>query len=151
MKTGRHNKIMEIIETCDIETQEELIDHLVSEGYKVTQATVSRDIREMKLAKVMCENGKYRYVVPQTAQESDGHHVYTNALSASITGIDFAGNIIVVKTYPGLANAVAVGLESLRGHDILGCVAGDDTVIAVARDGDIATAMVKKLKKTIVE
>ena len=146
MKVKRHNKIMEIIGSCHIETQEELIDKLREAGFDVTQATISRDIRELKLAKVMCETGSYKYVLPKSG-ENDGRHVYSKALSGSIKSVDCALNDIVIKTYPGLANAVAAAIDSLHEHDILGCVAGDDTIILIAHSAESALNLCKRLRK----
>lgn len=146
MKVKRHNKIMEIIGSCHIETQEELIDQLRAAGFDVTQATISRDIRELKLAKVMCETGNYKYVLPKSG-ENDGRHVYSKALSGSIKSVDCALNDIVIKTYPGLANAVAAAIDSLHEHDILGCVAGDDTIILIAHSAESALNLCKRLRK----
>jgi transcriptional regulator of arginine metabolism len=146
MKVKRHNKIMEIIGSCHIETQEELIDQLRAAGFDVTQATISRDIRELKLAKVMSETGEYKYVLPKSG-ENDGRHVYSKALSGSIKSVDCALNDIVIKTYPGLADAVAAAIDSLHEHDILGCVAGDDTIILIAHSAESALNLCKRLRK----
>jgi transcriptional regulator of arginine metabolism len=146
MKVKRHNKIMEIIGSCHIETQEELIDQLRAAGFDVTQATISRDIRELKLAKVMSETGEYKYILPKSG-ENDGRHVYSKALSGSIKSVDCALNDIVIKTYPGLANAVAAAIDSLHEHDILGCVAGDDTIILIAHSAESALNLCKRLRK----
>ena len=146
MKVKRHNKIMEIIGSYHIETQEELIDQLREAGFDVTQATISRDIRELKLAKVMCETGSYKYVLPKSG-ENDGRHVYSKALSGSIKSVDCALNDIVIKTYPGLANAVAAAIDSLHEHDILGCVAGDDTIILISHSAESALSLCKRLRK----
>ena len=146
MKIKRHNKIMEIIENNNIETQEELINKLREAGFDVTQATISRDIRELKLAKVMSETGNYKYVLPQPG-EQDGQHLYNKALAGSIKSVDYALNDIVIKTYPGLANAVAAGIDALHERDVLGCVAGDDTIIVVAHSADAAVSLCKRLRK----
>ena len=146
MKVKRHNKIMEIIGSCHIETQEELIDQLRAAGFDVTQATISRDIRELKLAKVMSKTGEYKYILPKSG-ENDGRHVYSKALSGSIKSVDCALNDIVIKTYPGLANAVAAAIDSLHEHDILGCVAGDDTIILIAHSAESALNLCKRLRK----
>ena len=146
MKVKRHNKIMEIIGSCHIETQDELIDQLRAAGFDVTQATISRDIRELKLAKVMSETGEYKYVLPKSG-ENDGRHVYSKALSGSIKSVDCALNDIVIKTYPGLADAVAAAIDSLHEHDILGCVAGDDTIILIAHSAESALNLCKRLRK----
>lgn len=146
MKIKRHTKIMEIIESHDIETQEELIEKLRQAGFEVTQATISRDIRELKLAKVMCETGNYKYVLPKPGDQ-DRQHAYNKALSSSIRSVESAMNDIVIKTYPGMANAVAAGIDALHEHDILGCVAGDDTIIVVASGTDAAQAICKRLRR----
>ena len=146
MKVKRHNKIMEIIGSCHIETQEELIDQLRAAGFDVTQATISRDIRELKLVKVMSETGEYKYILPKSG-ENDGRHVYSKALSGSIKSVDCALNDIVITTYPGLANAVAAAIDSLHEHDILGCVAGDDTIILIAHSAESALNLCKRLRK----
>lgn len=146
MKVKRHNKIMEIIGSCHIETQEELIDQLRAAGFDVTQATISRDIRELKLAKVMSETGEYKYILPKSG-ENDGRHVYSKALSGSIKSVECALNDIVIKTYPGLADAVAAAIDSLHEHDILGCVAGDDTIILIAHSAESALNLCKRLRK----
>ncbi len=146
MKNKRQNKIMEIIATRDIETQEELITQLREEGFEATQATISRDIRELKLSKVMSDSGVYKYVPPKSGM-NDGHYVYSKALTGSMKSIEFALNNIVIKTYPGMANAVAAGIDALHEHDILGCVAGDDTIILVAHSADSAATICKRLRK----
>lgn len=148
MKSKRQNAILDIIENYTVETQEELIERLRAEGFEVTQATISRDIRELKLAKVMCESGSYKYIIPQTTTD-DGHHIYNKALTASIKSVDHAMNIVVVHTYPGMANAVAAGIDVIRTEEILGSVAGDDTIIVVTRDADSATIVKKRLQKII--
>ncbi len=148
MKTKRHNKILEIVENSVIETQEELISRLRQSGFDVTQATVSRDMRELKLAKVMTDKGTYKYTTPAQS-EADSSHVYNRALIGSIKYIDGAGNNIVIKTYPGMANAVALGIESLDEPEILGCVAGDDSIIIVVRDNQAVIDICAKIKSLI--
>ncbi|MGN1409439.1 MAG: arginine repressor [Eubacteriales bacterium] len=148
MKVKRHNKILEIIENNNIETQEELIDKLKLAGFDVTQATVSRDIRELKLLKQMSDMGTYKYVVPKN-NTGENQHVYSRALASSIKSVDCAYNDIVIKTYPGMATAVAAGVDSLHETDILGCVAGDDCIIIVTRDTDSAVAIAHRITKLI--
>jgi len=135
MKVKRHNKILEIIENYNIETQEELITKLGLAGFEVTQATVSRDMRELKLMKQMSDSGSYRYVVSKT--NGSNQHVYNKAIVNSIKSVDYALNNVVIKTYPGMANAVAAGIDATHEASILGCVAGDDCIIIVTRnEGD---------------
>lgn len=132
MKNLRQEKIIALITRYEIETQEELIGMLRKEGFQVTQATVSRDIRELKLTKVLTGRGSYRYTVP--AKNENGTAIkFNRALAGSIIGVDYAINNIVIKTYPGLATAVATVLDSIDSSDILGCVAGDDTIIMIVR------------------
>ncbi len=147
MKKIRHKKIIEIVEAYDIETQEDLISRLRAAGFDVTQATVSRDIRELKLTKGMSESGKYRYM-PPSADEGERQSVYTSALMGSVKSVDYAMNNLVVKTYPGMAQAVAAALDSFHEKAILGCVAGDDAIIVVVRDEASAAALAAKIRGT---
>lgn len=148
MKTVRQDKILDIISRYDIETQDDLINMLAKEGFAVTQATVSRDIKELKLTKVLTGRGTYRYV-------RGGHKIadssvrFNNALADSIQRVDYANNIIVLKTLPGLAAAVATGIDSIHMVEILGCIAGDDTIMVVARDAECAAEIADKLKHII--
>lgn len=148
MKKNRHEKIIEIVEQYEVETQDELIEHLRKIGYEVTQATVSRDIRELKLTKVMSEKGSYRYRLPKTG-EALGSFKFSHALAESITSVDYAMHTVLVKTFPGMAQAVAVGIDNLHLQVILGCVAGDDTIIIVARSTEAAADLNTKIKEII--
>ena len=148
MKKNRHEKIIEIVEKYDVETQDDLIEHLRKMGYEVTQATVSRDIRELKLTKVMGERGSYRYELPNT-NESLGSFKFSHALAESITSVDYAVNTVVVKTFPGMAQAVAVGIDNLHLPVILGCVAGDDTIIIIVRNAEAAADLNTRIKEII--
>lgn len=152
MKTRRHNKIREIIENYNIETQEDLIEKLCQSGFDVTQATVSRDIRELKLVKVMNESGSYKYTTP-SYDLPDTTHIYSGVVTGSIKSVDSAENNIVIKTYPGMAQAVAAGIDglspSISGGSILGCVAGDDTIIIVVRDKESTIEITKKIREKL--
>jgi len=148
MKVKRHNKILEIIDNYNIETQEELIEKLKLAGFEVTQATVSRDIRELKLLKQMSDMGTYKYVVPKN-NAPENQHVYSRAIASSIKNVESSFNDIVIKTYPGMAQAVAAGVDSLHEVDILGCVAGDDCIIIVTRDPDAAVEIANRIRKLI--
>lgn len=145
MKTARQEKILEIIDKHEVETQEELIAYLVAEGVPVTQATVSRDIRELKLTKVLTGRGHYRYIRSNGGNRTESVR-FNNALADSIHTVDFAGNLIVLKTSPGLASAVATGIDAMHMIEILGCVAGDDTIMIVARSEDSAADISEKIK-----
>ncbi len=149
MKVKRHNKILEIIENNNIETQEELIAKLRLAGFDVTQATVSRDMRDLKLTKQMSDTGAYRYVVATTG--TTNHHVYSRAITHSIKSVEYALNNVVIKTYPGMANAVAAGIDTLRETGILGCVAGDDCIIVVTRTEADSDALTKHIQRMIAE
>ncbi len=148
MKSSRQSAIIEIIENNDIETQEELIGLLAQRGFKVTQATVSRDIRELKLIKVTGELGKYKYIVPAPGAE-DSQHVYVAAFAASIKSVESAMNLVIIKTYPGLANAVAANLDSQGELGIVGCVAGDDTIFAATHNEYDAKTVTEKIKQSL--
>ena len=149
MKSNRQEKIVSLVSKYEIETQEELIARLHDEGVDVTQATVSRDIRELKLTKILTGGGKSRYILPITG-EAEKNFKFNTALVESIRSVDSAQNIIVLKTYPGMANAVATGLDAIdRQPDILGCVAGDDTILIVTRDTDCAKLISEKIKSML--
>ena len=137
MKRNRQEKMLELISRYEIDTQDELIARLRENGYDVTQATVSRDIRELKIAKMTTGKGTYRYVLPKQVDNGSGMKLNA-ALIDSIVGVDYACNIAVLKTYPGMANAVAVGIDAMNMQQILGCVAGDDTIMIVSRDEECA-------------
>ncbi len=148
MKKDRHSKILELIEKYEIETQDELIDHLSKIGYNVTQATASRDIRDLKLTKILTQRGTYRYVLPS---RHDKHidFKFNPAFVESIIKVSVAQNIIVLKTYSGMAQPVAIGIDKLSISEILGCVAGDDTIIVVMEDYDSARDIAERIKELI--
>ena len=148
MQSSRQDKILEIIGKYDVETQDDLISLLSKEGFAVTQATVSRDIRELKLSKVLTGRGTYRYV--QGGHKSIDVNVrFNNALADAIQRVDYARNLIVIKTIPGLAPAVATGIDAIHLVEILGCIAGDDTIMVVVRDDESAAEIADKLKHII--
>jgi len=138
MKKNRQEKLLELISRYEIDTQDELIALLREHGYDVTQATVSRDIRELKIAKMTTGKGTYRYVLPKHQPDTASGMRFSSALIDSIINVDHAGNLVVPKTYAGLAQAVAVGIDGMNLQTVLGCVAGDDTIMIVARDEDSA-------------
>lgn len=148
MKSKRQQKILEIITGNNIETQDELIELLRKSGYDVTQATVSRDIKELKLAKTMTNHGTYRYV-PQIVSEPDGEKRLGGALAGAVISVDYAENIAVVKTYPGMADAVATGIDKAEHESIVGCVAGDDTIIIVTRSKTRASELCGQIKSML--
>ena len=148
MKKNRLEKIIDIITEQDVGTQDDLIRYLKDEGYAVTQATVSRDIRELKLTKVATGQGTYRYILPKEDKDTRQLHI-SHALAETITRVDVAQNIIVLHTYPGMAQAVALEVDNLRHPGLLGCVAGDDTIIIVAHDHDSAHALSAQMQEMI--
>ena len=144
MKSARQEKILELIVRYEIETQDELIEKLSVEGFDVTQATASRDIKELKLTKTQTNKGKYRYVRPISNDSSSAN--FNAAFAASIISVDVGENIVVVRTFSGMANAVATGIDNIRHSDILGSVAGDDTILIVTRSKDIAANICDQVK-----
>ena len=140
MKVARHEKIIELIRQYDIDTQEELAARL-----KVTQATVSRDIRALKMTKVAGKDGKSHYAILSGSSAELGDK-YTRVLHDALTSIDVGQNMIVIRTVPGMAMGVAAALDALKWKEILGSIAGDDTVMCVARDGEQAQTAARKLK-----
>lgn len=147
MKVERHSKIVELIGKYEIETQEELAEYLNNAGYQVTQATVSRDIRELKLSKVQSENGKQRYAVLQS--QSGFSDKYIRILRDGFMSMDMAQNMLVIKTVSGMAMAVAAALDAIHFHEIVGCIAGDDTIMCAVRSVDDTILVMDKIRKLL--
>lgn len=146
MKSERQNRILELVTKYEIETQEEMMEKLRSEGYGVTQATVSRDLKELKLTKALTARGNYRYCI--NPGRSNGGNVKLNSVMVdSIIMVDYSMNNVVLKTYPGMAQAVASAVDSLNMHNILGCVAGDDTIILVTRGEECSAEISEKIRE----
>ena len=141
MKNSRHAKILEIISEYNIETQDELINKLCESGYDVTQATVSRDIKQLQLVKIATEDGKYKYALPRRDDVTSGAK-FKSILRDTATSIQNAENIVVIKTYPGMANAAAAAVDALAGDSIIGCIAGDDTIFIVVKNDDEAERVI---------
>ncbi|MDY3249718.1 MAG: arginine repressor [Candidatus Choladocola sp.] len=135
MKVGRHAKIVELIGKYDIETQEELAEYLEKEGYRVTQATISRDIREMKLTKIATNDGKQKYALMHS-QGTGMNEKYLRVLKDGFVSMDMAQNILVVKTVSGMAMAVAAAIDAMHWSEVAGCIAGDDTIMCAIRSAD---------------
>ena len=146
MKNARQQKILELIEKYDIDTQQTLIARLAEAGLTVTQTTISRDIKELKLVKGMTGRGTYKYILPEVKKENN-IPVLNAALTESVIKIEAARNIVVIKTFPGMANALAVCVDSLEHANIVGSVAGDDTILLVVKDDETASFVESKLKK----
>ena len=149
MKLERHSKIVELIGKYDIETQEELADRLQESGFRVTQATVSRDIRELKLTKMQGENGRQRYVVMQN--QGSFSDKYIRILRDGYLSMDMAQNILVIKTVSGMAMAVAAALDAIHFYEIVGCIAGDDTIMCAVRSVDDTIVVMDKIRKMVAE
>ena len=145
MKRDRHGKIIELIGQYALETQEELADKLNEAGFRVTQATVSRDIRELKLTK-MTVGGKQRYVVVRENSHQMGER-YIGILKEGFVSMDMAQNILVIKTVAGMAMAVGAALDALHWQEIVGCIAGDDTVFCAVRTVDDTSLVMDKLRR----
>lgn len=148
MKSRRHAKILDIIAEYPIETQDELLTRLKDEGYKATQATISRDIKDLRLVKTLGSDGKYRYV--STAKNStDIRSNFSSLFASSVNSIDFAQNIVVIKTLSGMAQAVCAALDSNDYKAVVGTIAGDDTIFIACRSSQLAVSLTEELKKLI--
>ncbi len=148
MKRNRHQKIIELIERYEIGTQEELADRLREEGYQVTQATVSRDIRELKLSKLPNENGRQKYVTLKQDAAQLGDR-YIRVLKEGFVSMDTAKNLLVMKTVSGMAMAVAAAIDALNLEEIVGCIAGDNTIMMAMHSEKDAGIVRDKISKMI--
>lgn len=143
-KAKRHIKIRELISEYDIETQDELVDRLKELGFNVTQATVSRDIKELRLIKIPSSSGKYKYSLP-TKQRYDVEEKLKRRLMESFVSIDHAANFIVLKTLPGNANAIGALIDELDWEEIMGTICGDDTCLILCRTEKKTKTVFKRL------
>ena len=150
MKVNRHAKIVELIYKYLIETQDELAEYLNEAGFKVTQATVSRDIRDLKRTKVPAENGRQKYAVLQSAQNGMTEK-YVRILRDGFSSMDMAQNILVLKTVSGMAMAVAAALDAMNWNEIVGCIAGDDTIMCAVRSVQETVEVMGRLRKIVEE
>ena len=148
MKVGRHAKIIDLISRYDIETQEELAEYLNKEGYRVTQATVSRDIRELKLTKIALSGGKQKYAVMQNGGIGMNER-YLRVLREGFVSMDMAQNILIVKTVSGMAMAVAAALDAMHWSEVAGCIAGDDTIMCALHTVDDTPHVMDKIRKIV--
>ena len=148
MKNKRQTKIIELVTTFDIGTQEELAERLSQAGFAVTQATVSRDIRELKLSKVNLGDGRQRYV-PGTGESPELSDKYERALRDGFVSADRAVNMLVIKTFPGMAMASAAALDAIGISEIMGSIAGDDTIMCATAGEEAAKAALKKIRKIV--
>lgn len=148
MKKNRHAKIVELIEKYDLETQEELAEKLRKEGYDVTQATVSRDIRELKLSKVPLGDGRQKYVLLGGSHGELGDK-YARVLQEGMSSMGMAQSLLVVKTVPGMAMAVAAALDAMHMREIVGTIAGDDTIMLAVRSAEEAQIVREKIGRAL--
>ena len=148
MKKRRHKLILELIEKYEIGTQEDLLQMLRERGCDVTQATVSRDIREMKLTKIACGDGRQKYSII-TGNDTEISERLIRVFKETVVKIDYAQNILVIKTLEGMGMAVGVALDNMQNSEILGTIAGDNTVFCVVRGHQQATSMIDKLNRII--
>ena len=149
MKKDRHSKILEIIRSQDIETQEELADALRRSGYDVTQATVSRDIRDLRLTKMQTGKGHQKYAAGEAQSESHLSDKYIRVLREGFVSMDPAQNILVVKTVSGMAMAVAAAIDAMHFPEVVGCIAGDDTIMVAIRTVDDTASVMRKLEEAM--
>ena len=148
MKLARHDKILELISREQIETQEELAKRLQAEGFQVTQATVSRDIRQLKLTKTAGSNGRSHYIVQKEAQQELGGK-YIQVLKNGFSGMDTAQNLLIIHTVSGMAMAVAAALDELKIQGIIGCIAGDNTIMCATKSSEIAQQVMAQIDKML--
>lgn len=150
MKIMRHAKILEIINSNDIETQEELTSELKKRGVNVTQATVSRDIKELKLIKVLSDSGKYKYAAI-TPTENFLSNKLVNVFTQTVLQVENVQNFVVVKTISGSGSAAAEAVDSLNFDGVAGTIAGDNTIFIMTRDNEKAKKLVQEFKKMLNE
>lgn len=148
MKTRRQARILELIREQPVETQSELLELLKSDGYNVTQATVSRDIKEMRLIKLLDASGTYRYAADNVTGEEKQSHSYL--FSTAVISVDHAHNIVVIKTQIGMAQAVCAALDSTDRPGVLGTIAGDDTIFVATRSDAVSVGLVADIKKLMI-
>ena len=146
MKTNRQSKIIEIIQKNEVETQDELSALLEKDGFRVTQATVSRDIRELKLTKIPTAGGRQKYAVITDAPENLSKK-YERVLREGFLSMDMAQNILVIKTVSGMASAVCAAIDAMKMREIVGSIAGDDTIMCAIRTVDDTYAVMKKIRR----
>lgn len=149
MKTQRHAQIVELIRQNDIETQEELTLKLREKGFDTTQATVSRDIKELKLVKVPDDNGKYKYAIKNSDDDIKVSAKFRTILEETVLSIDISTSIVVIKTFPGMAQAAASAIDNMNWEEIVGTIAGDDTIFVALRTTEDAVLLCKKIKELL--
>lgn len=149
MKAQRQAKIVEIISNANVETQEQLLQALTDQGFNSTQATISRDIKDLRIVKELTSLGTYRYCVPEKDAPPAISDRLNNIFRECVISVDYAENLVVIHTLPGMANAAASALDAMRSGAVLGTLAGDDTVVVVMREGHAAAAFSGEIKAVI--
>lgn len=149
MKSQRQAKIMEIISTRNVETQEQLLEALQEAGFRCTQATISRDIKELRIVKELTSLGTYRYTTSSTEISGSFSTRLNTIFRECVIGYDYAQNIIVIRTLPGLASAAGSAIDAMNLHAIVGSLAGDDTVMVIMRDSNAAAAFCGEIKNLL--
>lgn len=148
MKVSRHAKIIELITQYHIETQEELAEYLKTAGFNVTQATVSRDIRDLRLTKISVDGGRQKYVILKP-EEDEMNEKYIRVLRDGYVSMDMAQNILVIKTVSGMAMAVAVAVDAMKWKEVVGCIAGDDTIMCAIRSTKETVEVMDKIRRIV--
>ena len=147
MKSNRQEKIIQLITENAIETQEEILVYLREHGFDVTQATVSRDIKQLKLVKTQTNDGRYKYSVSSNNSRENISSKFVSLFSETVTGIDYANNIVVVKGYVGMANAACAAFDAMKFAGVVGTLSGDDTIFIAMRNEELAKDLTVELKK----
>lgn len=149
MKSARQMEILNIIQSLDVETQEQLLDQLRSRGFNATQATISRDIKQLRLVKELAPNGSYHYVPSDRKSTTSSVSRLRNIFKEGVTSVEVAQNIVVVKTMPGLASAACSALDNMEIQGMVGSLAGDDTGILIMRDNASADGFSSEVHKLL--
>ena len=149
MKQSRHDRILELIKSHDVGTQEELLAFLKADGFDITQATISRDIKELRLIKTLSKNGEYVYSTGKAEETKDAAIRFDELFSDSVMKIDYALNQVVIRCYSGLANAVCESLDRMRMENVVGTIAGDNTILIITRSEEAAAALYRQLSKKL--
>lgn len=147
MKTTRREAILKLIASEKIATQNDLSKRLEEEGFQVTQATISRDIRELRLVKTANSNGGYHYEVGKPSEKYHAPHKFYSIYQAAVRDVDFAQNLVVIHSDVGMAQAVCATMDAMEWPGVLGTLAGDDTVLVVTRDKACAEELVQTLRE----
>ena len=149
MKRARQTEILNIIQSVDVETQEQLLDELRARGYSATQATISRDIKELRLVKELAPSGSYRYVAADRQEGKSSAGRLRNIFKEGVVSVEAAQNLVVVKTMPGLASAACSALDNMDISGMVASLAGDDVGILIMRDNDLAEQFIQEVHKLL--